>query len=76
MRKFQATVKNTAITWKKDKTNGHYMNEMRRSNHPKLQEFRSVTRVFEYVWYSDTQFDGGKFEEVRTDFKSLLTALK
>ena len=52
------------------------MNEMRRSNHPKLQEFRSVTRVFEYVWYSDTQFDGGKFEEVRTDFKSLLTALK
>lgn len=65
-----------SIAWKKDKTNGHYMNEMRRGNHPKLQEFRNVTRVFEYVWYSDAQFDGGKFEEVRTDFKSLLTALK
>jgi hypothetical protein len=65
-----------AIIWKKDKTNGHYMNEMRRSKHSKLQDFRTVTRIFEYVWYSDAQFDSGQFEEVRTDFKKLLTALK
>jgi len=65
-----------AIKWKKDKTNGHYTKEMRRAGHPQLKEFRNVTRIFEYVWYSDAQFDGGKFEEVRTDFKNLLAALK
>lgn len=65
-----------AIKWQKDKTNGHYTKEMRKAGHPKLKEFRNVTRIFEYVWYSDAQFDGGKFEEVRTDFKDLLTTLK
>lgn len=65
-----------AIQWKKDKTNGNYLNEMRKGEHPRLQEFRNVTRIFEYVWYSDTDFDGGKFEEVKTDFKGLLSAIK
>lgn len=65
-----------AIKWQKDKTNGHYTKEMRRAGHPKLKEFRNVTRIFEYVWYSDAQFDEGKFQEVRTDFKDLLTTLK
>ncbi len=67
---------NGAIVWKRDKTNGHYMRELRRAKHTKLQEFRNVTRIFEYVCYSDILFDKGKFEEVRIDFRNLLTALK
>jgi len=65
-----------AIEWKKDKTNGHYMSELRSKNHPKLKDFRAVTRIFEYVWYSDMVFDGGQFEEVRINFKDLLASIK
>ena len=65
-----------AIVWKKDKTNGHYLRELRAHKHPKLKEFRNVTRIFEYVWYSNMDFDGGQFQEVRIDFKELLTAIK
>jgi len=64
------------IEWKKDKTNGHYMRELRSKNHPKLKDFRAVTRIFEYVWYSNMAFDGGQFEEVRVNFKDLLAAIK
>jgi hypothetical protein len=66
----------SAIVWKKDKTNGHYLRELRSHKHPKLKEFSNVTRIFEYVWYSDMDFDGGQFQEVRIDFKELLTAIK
>ena len=71
----QLSVK-SAIVWKKDKTNGHYLRELRSNKHPNLNEFRNVTRIFEYVWYSDMQFDGGQFQEVRIDFKNLLKAIK
>lgn len=64
------------IEWKKDKTNGHYMRELRKKKHPKLEDFKQVTRIFEYVWYSNMVFDGGQFEEVRTNFKNLLAAIK
>lgn len=64
------------IEWKKDKTNGHYMRELRKKNHPKLKDFRAVTRIFEYVWYSNMAFDGGQFEEVRVNFKDLLASIK
>jgi len=67
---------NNIINWKKDKTNGHYMRELRRKKYPKLEEFRNATRIFEYVWYSDAPFDGAKFKEVRADFKNLLVAIK
>jgi hypothetical protein len=64
------------IEWKKDKTNGHYMRELRNKKHPKLKDFRAVTRIFEYVWYSNMAFDGGQFEEVRINFKDLLASIK
>lgn len=64
------------IEWKRDKTNGHYMRELRNKKHPKLKDFRAVTRIFEYVWYSDMVFDGAQFEEVRINFKDLLAAIK
>jgi hypothetical protein len=64
------------IKWKKDKTNGHYLREMRAGKHPQLKEFRNVTRIFEYVWYSNMAFDKGQFQEVSVDFKDFLTAIK
>lgn len=64
------------IDWKRDKTNGQYLRELRRKQYPQLKAFKSVTRVFEYVWYSNMAFDGGQFEEVRIDFNNLLQSIK
>ena len=64
------------IHWKKEKTNGHYLREMRQNKHPETKSFRDVTRVFERVWYSTMPFDGGQFKEVRLGFNELLQTLK
>lgn len=64
------------IQWKKEKTNGHYLREMRQNKHPETKKFRDVTRVFERVWYSTIPFDGGQFKEVRLSFNELLQTLK
>ncbi|MFK7799277.1 MAG: DUF4129 domain-containing protein [Aureispira sp.] len=64
------------IDWKRDKTNGQYLRELRRKQYPQLKAFKSVTRVFEYVWYSNMAFDSGQFEEVRIDFNNLLQSIK
>lgn len=64
------------IQWKKEKTNGHYLREMRQNKHPETKNFRDVTRVFERVWYSAIPFDGGQFKEVRLSFNELLQTLK
>lgn len=64
-----------AINWAKDKTNGHYMREMRAGKHPAYNDFKKLTRIFEFVWYSNVQFDQGQFKEVSVDFKSFLNAI-
>ncbi|MCH2042982.1 MAG: hypothetical protein MK212_02490 [Saprospiraceae bacterium] len=60
------------ITWKRDKTNGHFLSEMRRSKHPYYQSFRDITRIFEYAWYSEKDFEGNDFENVRPEFRNML----
>lgn len=64
------------IHWRKEKTNGQYLQELRQKKHPKTKDFREVTRVFERVWYSTMPFDGGQFQEVRLGFNELLKTLK
>ncbi len=64
------------IEWKRDKTNGQYLRELRKKKYPQVSAFKGVTRVFEYVWYSNMAFDGGQFEEVRIDFNNLLQSIK
>lgn len=61
-----------AIRWTKDKTNGHYVRELRSDQHPAYAEFKNLTRLFEYVWYSDVRFDQGQFKEVSVDFQNFL----
>ena len=63
------------IDWAKDKTNGHYLREMRSVQHPSYIDFKNLTRVFEYVWYSDVRFDQGQFKEVSVDFKKFLQTI-
>ena len=64
------------IQWKKEKTNGQYLRELRQRQYPKTKDFRDATRIFERVWYSTLPFDGGQFKEVRLNFDNLLNTLK
>lgn len=64
------------IEWKRDKTNGQYLRELRQKKHPQVQKFKKVTRIFEYVWYSNMTFEEEQFEEVRINFKNLLASIK
>ena len=63
------------ILWKKDKTNGRYLTEMYRHK-AYYDRFRKITRVFEYAWYSERSFMQKDFEQVRPQFKDLLTSVK
>jgi Domain of unknown function (DUF4129) len=60
-----------AITWKKDKTNRIYVQEMQ--PHPLMETFRTVTAVFERVWYGDTALDEAGFVSIQPSFQNLLT---
>lgn len=51
-----------AISFASDKTNLDYLNEMRRSSY--FEEFRFLTRNYEYLWY-------GKFLIVEKDYMNL-----
>jgi Domain of unknown function (DUF4129) len=60
-----------AITWKKDKTNRIYVQEMQ--PHPLMEKFRQVTAIFERVWYGDTPLDESGFTTIQPSFQNLLT---
>lgn len=51
------------ITWKPDKTNRHYVQEM------KSVGFEQLTTQFEYVWYGDFPVDERRFSAIRDEFK-------
>lgn len=48
------------ITWAKDKTNRHYVQEVKRfALHP---YFTNSSRVFEYIWYGNIELDKVNYE--------------
>lgn len=59
-----------AIVWKKDKTNRIYVQEMQ--PHPLMETFRTVTAIFERVWYGDTPLDETGFQSIQPAFQNLL----
>ncbi len=59
-----------AIVWKKDKTNRIYVQEMQ--PHPLMETFRTVTAIFERVWYGDTPLDETGFQSIQPSFQNLL----
>jgi hypothetical protein len=59
-----------AIVWKKDKTNRIYVREMQ--PHPLMETFRTVTAIFERVWYGDTPLDETGFQSIQPSFQNLL----
>lgn len=62
------------IHWKKDKTNSEYIKEMRHSQ--LFKSFRKVTRLFDYVWYSDAEIDKDAYAALQPDFNGFLEDIK
>ena len=59
-----------AITWRKNKTNRQYLQEMRSSKH--YGEFRVLTLIFERVRYGGQQLNQAQFEQIEPGFQSFL----
>lgn len=57
------------IKWKRDKTNGEYLRELRSS--PFFGDFNEVTNIFERIWYGDGKIDADSFGRVEGKFSSL-----
>lgn len=62
------------ISWKKDKTNRDYLEEMKSSrfHHP----FRDITRLFERVWYGNRSIDATVFQKIAPTFQQFIAAVK
>jgi hypothetical protein len=62
------------ILWKKDKTNRAYLNEMR--DHAHFTNFKTMTGIYERVWYGDSPIDEPIFMMIEPAFKDLLKILR
>jgi hypothetical protein len=62
------------IKWKRDKTNGEYLRELRSSNF--FTEFNEVTNIFERIWYGGGKIDATTFEGFEGKFRGLVDSVK
>ena len=57
---------NNLIKWEAGKTNRDYQKELK--NNPMIENFISLSGIFEYSWYGHFEVDENKFEEWQTNF--------
>ena len=62
------------ISWKKDKTNYNYVNEL--LDTPWHQDFSTATLAFERIWYGNVTVDKAKYELLTPRFQSLLNKIR
>jgi len=62
------------IKWKRDKTNGEYLRELRSSAF--FAGFNEVTNIFERTWYGGGKMDVETFVEVEGKFRGLVDKIK
>lgn len=58
------------INWKREKTNGEYLQEM--FARPEFGEFRQLTLIFERVWYGTYDLNESEYQSLSPRFKSYL----
>ena len=61
------------ISWKKEKTNFHYLREM--NGKAEFNEFNTSVSYFEFIWYGKREIDAEKFEQIKPKFTQLLDKL-
>lgn len=55
------------------KTNIDYKNDLKRSEF--LNEFMSISRIYDYVWYGKFEVDGTKYQSLKKEFTSFESRL-
>ncbi len=61
------------ITWEKEKTNMHYILEMK--DKKEHGEFNTIVHYFEFIWYGKRNITQAQFQSIQPNFTSLLTKL-
>ena len=61
------------ITWKKKKTNYHYISEV--SKRPFAKDFSRAVNVFEYVWYGKYNIQQSEYNSVKKEFSLLIRTI-
>lgn len=61
------------IHWKANKTNHDYQAELR--GHPLSEDFRQLTRAYEYVWYGNLLLSQEQFAQIHQRFTHFLQQL-
>ncbi len=62
------------ITWELQKTNDDYLNELRTA---KIKApFRTITRLYDYIWYGGFELDEGKYLKAEHAFERLQKTLE
>lgn len=64
---------NQSITWKREKTNSHYVREMASGKLGK--PFAFLTLVYEEAWFSDHLIDRNKYEQISDHFFTFINKL-
>ena len=62
------------IKWKKDKTNGDYLNELKDTSF--FQPFYQTTSIFERIWYGDINLQKTAYEHIEPQLKTLIQTIK
>ena len=62
------------IEWRREKTDSQYVREMRGKDG--FQEFRELTRSFEYVWYGEAPISATDYQKLLPSFSSFLNTLE
>lgn len=62
------------IRWQKDKTNRNYLNEL--TDISLKNKFRTLTNIFERVWYGEVVVDAPIFEGIQEQFQAFIDGLQ
>ncbi len=57
------------VVWQQEKTNEDYITEIK--SETLKNNFKSITRIYDYVWYGEFDIDQLRFESLKTSFETL-----
>lgn len=63
----QVLVQENSIEWKPEKTNRHYLAEMK--NHSQVEHFNNLVIAYERIWYGSEPIDKLFFDYLKVDFE-------
>lgn len=70
LRSIQLLSQKRLIIWKRDKTNGRYLQELKGSHF--YEDFKTLTLDFERIWYTDMAVSQNLFQQQRSAFEPFL----